>query len=634
MSSSAGRGPAVALVLGSCVSLQVGAACAARLFPVAGSTGTTLLRLGLAALALLVAVRPRAHRWDARQWLPVLAFGLTLAAMNGSFYAAIERIPLGTAVTVEFLGPLTLAAVLSRRLRELAWVLLAAAGVALLGLGDGAGPGLDPVGVGLALVAGLFWACYILASRRVGARVPGHGGLAMATAVGALALLPFGAVGAAHALERPALAAARRRHRAARLGRAVLAGARGPAPAAAARLRRAAQPGAGDRGAGRVGAAEPAARPGRRGRGRRRGAGQRWLDAVGPAGRADRGPPGRADRAAARAAPEPPPDRRLRRPRGPASSRRPAQRCHSEQPPEVRSGGWVRPVVPTGCPDSCEGSGRRRVGANLRLRKGNVRYMVAGSPPQPAAIGPAPRYPIESVDNAPALLLLFAEQPRVRLTDVSKHLGVASSTAHRLLAMLQYRGYVQQDPTRAYEAGPVLRRLGVAAQRQQDLSGVARPVLERLHAELDGATTLGRLEGQHVVYVDQVHSGKVAPLPAGVDPGALHLAGQDDAQPAGAGRAARALPAGAAGPAHRPLDRVPHARWRQELRLARVRGFAVSDEELLLGVTSVAVALPGLGGARYGMAAALPARRMTPHTRRRCGPGAHRRRSRVVRVVA
>jgi len=139
--------------------LQVGAACAARLFPVAGSTGTTLLRLGLAALALLVAVRPRAYRWDARQWLPVLAFGLTLAAMNGSFYAAIERIPLGTAVTVEFLGPLTLAAVLSRRLRELAWVLLAAAGVALLGLGDRAGPGLDPVGVGLALVAGLFWAC-------------------------------------------------------------------------------------------------------------------------------------------------------------------------------------------------------------------------------------------------------------------------------------------------------------------------------------------------------------------------------------------------------------------------------------------------------------------------------------------
>jgi inner membrane transporter RhtA len=187
------------------VSLQVGAACAARLFAVAGSTGTTLLRLGLAALVLLAAVRPRLHRWDAAQWRAVAAFGVTLAAMNGSFYAAIDRIPLGTAVTVEFLGPLTLAAVLSRRPRELGWVLLAAVGVALLGLPDGTGPGLDPAGVGFALVAGLFWALYILASRRVGARVSGHGGLAAATAVGALLLLPLGAVGAAHAVARPHL---------------------------------------------------------------------------------------------------------------------------------------------------------------------------------------------------------------------------------------------------------------------------------------------------------------------------------------------------------------------------------------------------------------------------------------------
>jgi len=201
---STGRGPAAALVLGSCVSLQVGAACAARLFPLAGSTGATLLRLGLAAPLLLAAVRPRPHRWDAGQWWPVLAFGLTLAAMNGTFYAAIDRIPLGTAVTIEFLGPLTLAAVLSRRLRELSFVLLAAAGVALLGLGDGTGgAGTDPAGVALALVAGLFWAVYILASRRVGARVAGHGGLAVATAVGALALLPAGAVGAAQAISRP-----------------------------------------------------------------------------------------------------------------------------------------------------------------------------------------------------------------------------------------------------------------------------------------------------------------------------------------------------------------------------------------------------------------------------------------------
>jgi inner membrane transporter RhtA len=205
VNTSTGRAPAVALVLGSCVSLQVGAACAARLFPAAGSTGTTLLRLGLAAALLLVAIRPRAHRWAAGQWRAVLAFGATLAAMNGTFYAALDRIPLGTAVTVEFLGPLTLAAVLSRQVRELGWVLLAAAGVATLGLQDGSGPGLDPVGVAYALVAGLFWALYILAGRRVGARVPGHGGLAVATAVGALLLVPVGAVGAAHAVAQPHL---------------------------------------------------------------------------------------------------------------------------------------------------------------------------------------------------------------------------------------------------------------------------------------------------------------------------------------------------------------------------------------------------------------------------------------------
>jgi inner membrane transporter RhtA len=190
------------LVLGSCVSLQFGAALAALLFPVAGSTGTTLLRLGLAALLLLLIVRPRVGGWDRAQWRSAVLFGLTLAAMNGSFYASIARIPLGAAVTIEFLGPLTLAAVLSRRPRDLGWVGLAGIGVALFGLGD-TGGSLDPVGVLWALVAGLFWACYILASRRVGALVPGHAGLAVAMTVGAVALLPLGAGGAVHALDTP-----------------------------------------------------------------------------------------------------------------------------------------------------------------------------------------------------------------------------------------------------------------------------------------------------------------------------------------------------------------------------------------------------------------------------------------------
>jgi inner membrane transporter RhtA len=194
------------MVLGSCVSLQVGAASAAQLFPAMGSAGATLLRLLVAALVLLAATRPRAGRWDRRQWTAVIAFGLCLAAMNASFYAAIARIPLGAAVTIEFLGPLALAAVLSRRVRDLTWVVLAAAGVALLGLAaDGGGGGLDRVGVAWALLAGLFWAGYILTSARVGTAVPGHGGLAVALAVGALALLPVGAAGAATAAGRPDL---------------------------------------------------------------------------------------------------------------------------------------------------------------------------------------------------------------------------------------------------------------------------------------------------------------------------------------------------------------------------------------------------------------------------------------------
>ena len=240
--------------------------------------------------------------------------------------------------------------------------------------------------------------------------------------------------------------------------------------------------------------------------------------------------------------------------------------------------------------------------------------MVAGSPPQPEAIGPAPRYPIESVDNALQLLLLFAERPRVRLTEVSQYLGVASSTAHRLLAMLQYRGYLQQDPTRAYEAGPVLRRLGVDAQRQQNLAGVARPVLERLHDKLNGATTLGRLEGQHVVYVDEVRNRRVAPLPAGSIPAHCTSLGKMILSQLGPDELRELY----------PQERLDQSTARSissrsaleaELKLARARGFAVSDGELLLGVTSVAVALPGLGVVRYGMSAALPAGRMTASTR-------------------
>ena len=236
--------------------------------------------------------------------------------------------------------------------------------------------------------------------------------------------------------------------------------------------------------------------------------------------------------------------------------------------------------------------------------------MVAGSvPPQPA-VGPRPRYPIESVDNALRLLVLFAEKPRIRLTDASEYLEVASSTAHRLLAMLQYRGFVQQDATRAYEPGPVLRGLAGAAQRQPDLSGRSRPVLERLHAELGGTIRLGRLAGRDVEFVDDVPSVSIGPLPGPTMPAHCSAVGKVVLSQLGPAEL-RAL---------YPTERLEQLTLRSiasrsaleaDLLLVRRRGFAVTDEEAQVGVASVAVALPGLGGVRYGVTAALPARRMT-----------------------
>ena len=200
---------AIVLVLGSCSSLQVGAAAAMRLFPVAGAPGVTLLRLTLAAAALLAVTRPRVRGWRRPQWRSVLLYGLSIAGTNATFYAALARLPLGTAVTIQFLGPLTLSAALSRRARDLGWVLLAASGVTVLGLADwhggAAAGGLNPVGVAFALLSGAFWALYVIAGARASAAVPGRGGLAVAMAAGAVAMAPFGAIGAAHAAVRPHL---------------------------------------------------------------------------------------------------------------------------------------------------------------------------------------------------------------------------------------------------------------------------------------------------------------------------------------------------------------------------------------------------------------------------------------------
>lgn len=205
--TSSGRTLApVAMILGSCTSLQFGAALAAQLFGELGSWGVTALRLGIAAIVLGIVIRPAVHRWNRAQWRSVLLFGLAMGAMNGCFYASIERIPLGTAVAIEFLGPLVVAAVLSRRRLDLVCVLVALLGVSLFGVESFSGAGsLDLVGVAFALVAAVFWGAYILCSASVGALVPGHGSVAVAMGVGALLILPLGAGGVAHGITNPHL---------------------------------------------------------------------------------------------------------------------------------------------------------------------------------------------------------------------------------------------------------------------------------------------------------------------------------------------------------------------------------------------------------------------------------------------
>ncbi len=175
------------MVLGGIVSVQVGSSFAKGLFSQAGPGGVVFLRLVIAALLLAVVVRPAPRHLLDRS---AIAFGVCLAAMNWSFYEALDRIPLGVAVTIEFAGPLGVAVAQSRRRADFAVVALAAVGIGLLTRSNGGG--LDLVGAGFALLAGGFWAVYILLSARVGARLPGRAGLAVALLVGSLVTLPVG----------------------------------------------------------------------------------------------------------------------------------------------------------------------------------------------------------------------------------------------------------------------------------------------------------------------------------------------------------------------------------------------------------------------------------------------------------
>ena len=263
------RAAAVGLVVAASLSPQLGAAFAVTLFDELGPAGAAFLRLAFAAIMLWAIWRPRLAG-DLRL---AGAFGVALGLMNWSFYEAIDRIPLGVAVTIEFAGPLLVAVIGSRRPLDVAWVGLAAIGI--LVLVDPGGGSVDAVGVGFALAAAVCWMAYIYLSKRVGAAFPGGSGLALAMAVGALIVLPAGVIQANSALAEPEMLGSALVVALALLGAAVFARPGGAPPAPGGGVRRADVARPGGRRAGRLRRARAGPRCERADRDRDGGRGQR-----------------------------------------------------------------------------------------------------------------------------------------------------------------------------------------------------------------------------------------------------------------------------------------------------------------------------------------------------------------------
>jgi inner membrane transporter RhtA len=200
------RMPSPALVLGAIASVQFGAAIAATLFDRIGPAGTVLLRLAFGSIILLAIWRPRLARLTTHERALAAGFGLVLGGMNVSFYAAVDRIPLGIAVALEFVGPLAVALLGSRRALDLLWVALAALGIVALTHGDT--HSLNALGVGLALLAGVFWGVYILLNAHLGKVFSDGTGLALAMCVATVAVAPLGVIeGGTHLLDGESLLA-------------------------------------------------------------------------------------------------------------------------------------------------------------------------------------------------------------------------------------------------------------------------------------------------------------------------------------------------------------------------------------------------------------------------------------------
>ncbi|MGQ7786762.1 EamA family transporter [Nesterenkonia sp. K-15-9-6] len=180
---------------------QVGAALAVLVFPAAGPVGMVALRLVLSAGVLWALVRPRVRGLSARSWGVAAGYGLVLAGMNIAFYLALDRLPLGTTVTLEILGPITLSVLASRRWLSALWAGTAFAGVAMIGWDPATE--LDPVGVVFALLAAALWAAYIMMTRRTGQEFTGLIGLTLGMTVGGLAVAPVAIVTSGSALFQP-----------------------------------------------------------------------------------------------------------------------------------------------------------------------------------------------------------------------------------------------------------------------------------------------------------------------------------------------------------------------------------------------------------------------------------------------
>jgi inner membrane transporter RhtA len=200
------RVPPFVLVLGGVTSVQIGAAVARTMFDDLGPSGTSLLRISFAALALVLVFRPDPRRYTWNELRYAVAFGLALGFMNLTFYLGLDRLDLGVAVTIEFIGPLAVAVFGSRRRLDLVWAALAAVGIVLLANPGGA-DSVDTLGLVFVLIAGGCWAAYILIAQRAGRVFPGSEGVAMAMVVAALIPIVPGIADAGSSLLDPALLA-------------------------------------------------------------------------------------------------------------------------------------------------------------------------------------------------------------------------------------------------------------------------------------------------------------------------------------------------------------------------------------------------------------------------------------------